>query len=252
MLNKVRHVKTLISHLYFILTLHFSHILMWLQALSRYLSHTAAEPNEWQKTMTKQVCVYMTLMHSLKQLPLQCLHLECATVMTLCESGDISPSPCRISPAWGFYYMSRAALCFWCVLTSWALVPSPAVCGNGSAFPQGLAGISDICLKPSLWTGAFFFFFCAEETQGCVFCIRCIGSLKVVEKVSTFWLFLRIVILLLFSSFPYIPHCKPFTILFIYFFTGARKDKSLAWAPRKDFLFRHWHFICRCLADNQK
>lgn len=35
------------------------------------------------------VCVYMTAVHSPEQLPRQCLHLECATLMALWETGDI-------------------------------------------------------------------------------------------------------------------------------------------------------------------
>lgn len=121
-----------------------------------------------RKPCQKQVCTSVWLfLHSQKQLPQQCLHLECATVMTLFETGDMARSRCRTSPAWGFYYVFRPVLHFG---VSWP---------PGRWFPPLLCvEMGQLSLRDSLasvtfvWNLHFGQVLFAKETQGCdaVFC----------------------------------------------------------------------------------
>lgn len=49
----------------------------------------------------------------------------------------VALSPCRTSPAWGFYCMFRPGLGFWCVLSAGVLVNSPHCMWKWVSFPSG-------------------------------------------------------------------------------------------------------------------
>lgn len=126
----------------------------------------------------------MTAVHSPEQLPLQCLHLECATLVVLWETGDIL----------------ELCVLVGCLLPEGFITFWGLCCAFGARWPPGRwfsshrvwkwvsfpSGIPDICLKPSLWTGVFFlllFFFKAAFS-----CYVILNSSEVINYCNSGWL----------------------------------------------------------------